>query len=574
MTGGAMTGGRGGGIGHRFALWMAGMARAPQDFAIRPEPRTIGIYARGRQLVAGNVLLAGHLVEARGQMLWDLVAPDPAFLAEAHGFGWLDDLAALGDGAARKRAQEWTFAWIGRYGGGQGAGWAPGVTGRRIVRWINHGTFLLAGAEGAARQDFFRALARQTGYLARRWTTASPGIERFEALSGLVQSAAALPGMTRHLGPAASALARECVHEIDPGGAIASRNPEELLEILSLLNWAAQSLTEAGRPVPEDLQSAIARIAPCLRALRHADGGLARFHGGGRGGEGRLDQALAASGTKTLPGRDLAMGFARLAAGRTTVIVDAASPPAGPAAHASTLGFEMTSGRRPVIVSCGSGTAFGADWHRAGRATASHATLSVEGVSSSRFGKGDDASAALAQCARITDLERDDSRDSHVLYLAHDGWVATHGLTHARRLSLSADGRRLTGHDSLAAVSVADRRRIEAIVTRTRLEGVRFALRFHLHPDVDARLDMGGTAVSLALKSGEIWVFRFDGAAELQLAPSVYLEKGRLKPRPTRQIMLSAYATEVETRIGWTFAKAQDTPLAIRDFGLDDPVPS
>ena len=85
---------------------------------------------------------------------------------------------------------------------------------------------------------------------------------------------------------------------------------------------------------------------------------------------------------------------------------------------------------------------------------------------------------------------------------------------------------------------------------------------------------MGGTAVSLALKSGEIWVFRHDGRAKLSLDASVFLEKGRLKPRPARQIVLSARAMELETRIGWTLANAQDTPLAIRDLDRDDmPVP-
>ena len=43
---------------------------------------------------------------------------------------------------------------------------------------------------------------------------------------------------------------------------------------------------------------AIERIAPTLRALRHSDGTLARFHGGGPGREGQLDQALAASGIR------------------------------------------------------------------------------------------------------------------------------------------------------------------------------------------------------------------------------------------------------------------------------------
>jgi len=96
-------------------------------------------------------------------------------------------------------------------------------------------------------------------------------------------------------------------------------------------------------------------------------------------------------------------------------------------------------------------------------------------------------------------------------------------------------------------------------------------IRFHLHPDVDAAIDMGGAAVSLVLKSGELWIFRHSGGADLSLQPSVYLERGRLKPRPTRQIVLSATLQQTKARIGWTLAKAQDTPLAIRDLDRDDP---
>ncbi len=76
-------------------------------------------------------------------------------------------------------------------------------------------------------------------------------------------------------------------------------------------------------------------------------------------------------------------------------------------------------------------------------------------------------------------------------------------------------------------------------MTHTKLQGVRYYLRFHLHPDVDAEVDLGGSAVSMALKSGEIWVFRHSGGLDLTLEPSVYLEKGRLKPRATKQIVLA-----------------------------------
>jgi uncharacterized heparinase superfamily protein len=556
---------------HRLHARWAGLARPATGFVSQPEPRSIGLYARGRQLVAGNFLFSGHLIEAAGLSIWDIAIPDPAFENEVQGFAWLDDLAAVGDSAARKRAQEWTWGWIARFGRGTGPGWTPDLTGRRIIRWINHALFLLNGHDRTATDAYYRALSRQTVFLSRRWQTAAPGLPRFEALTGLIYAGLALTGMERHVTRARAALARECAAEIDAEGGIPTRNPEELLEVFTLLTWAAQALTETGRRPGAAHLAAIERMTPTLRALRHCDGGLARFHGGGRGLEGRLDQALASSGVKPAPLSGLAMGFARLSGGRTSVIADAASPPEGMAstsAHASTLAFELTSGRRAVIVSCGSGAPFGADWRRAGRATASHSTLEIEGFSSSRLGGNRQEQLADRARVRLADLAVDPAAAR--LAMSHDGWQSTHGLTHMRHLTLTHDGRQLTGEDTLDAVTPADRRRFEQVMTRTRLQGIHFMVRFHLHPDVDAAIDMGGAAVSLALKSGELWIFRHSGGADLSLDPSVYLEKGRLKPRPTKQIVLSATLHRSEARIGWTLAKAQDTPLAIRDLDRDD----
>lgn len=599
------------GLGDRLAFWRAGRARAATAFTSQPEPRTIGLFGRGKQLIAGNFLFAGHLVEAKGCAIWDVPAPDPGFAAEIQGFGWLDDLAAVGDAAARGRAQGWTWDWIARFGAGSGPGWAPELIGRRLIRWIDHAPLLLAGRDKAQADAYFRLLSVQTVLLSRRWQAAGPGLPRFEALTGLISAGLALEGMEARIAPALAALEGDCATGIEADGGISTRNPEELLEVFTLLTWATRALIAAEKPIGPALSAALERIAPCLRALRHADGGLARFHGGGRGVEGRIDQALAASGVRPGPvllgqaepeqkgmapadrkrarqavvvpvppapsqptqgGTGLAMGFARLAHGRTTVIVDAAPPPAGRAsrsAHASTLAFELTSGRRPLITSCGPGAPFGADWGRAARATASHSTLCLDGYSSSRL--GEDGSDALTDTAAVPLMRLKPTEAGASFHAIHAGWEMTHGLLHGRELVLSADGRWLAGYDTLDATSPAQRRRFERILTRDGgLAGPGIALRFHLHPDVDAALDLGGTAVSLMLKSGEIWVFRHDSAAELSLEPSVHLERGRLKPRPARQIVLSMRVAGFHTRIGWTLAKAQDTPLAIRDLERDD----
>jgi uncharacterized heparinase superfamily protein len=553
-------------LADRLAVLAARRTRTAGGFVSQPEPRSYGVLARGKQLMSGNILLAGHLAEAGETSLWDIPAPDAAFAGEAQGFGWLDDLAALGTRDARGRAQGWTWAWIDRFGTGRGPGWTPDLTGRRIIRWIHHATFLLNGRDQAQTQAFYRSLSRQAAYLARRWQSTADGLPRFEALTGLIYAGISLIGMDALVAPATAALAAACASDIEADGSIPTRNPEELLEVLTLLAWSASALSEANHPVPPALSAAITRIAPALRGLRHADGGLARFHGGDRGAEGQLDLALAATGIRPRAVPSLAMGFTRLAGGRTTVIVDASAPPGGKAAltaHASTTGFELTSGRRALVVNCGSGLAFGSAWRQASRATASHSALGMEGSSSSRLGASgtmlDDRAKVMA--ARLTP-----GSEGSDLYLEHDGWLQSHGLTTSRSLTLAHDGRRLSGVDALTALTADARRRFEDVMTATAMTGARFAIRFHLHPDVDAALDMKGTAVSLALRSGEIWVFRATGPADLGLEGSAYLEKGRLNPRPSTQIVLRGEAHGFETRIGWTLAKAKDTPLAIRDL--------
>lgn len=560
---------------NRLHARLATRARAATAFVSSPEPKTIGSYARGRQLSAGNYLFAGHLIAAPDVELWDLTVPDAAFADELHGFGWLDDLAAVGDNPTREAAQLWLWGWIDRFGRGSGAGWTPDLTGRRLIRWINHALFVLRGQDKALGDVFYQSLAQQTRFLSKRWQSAAPGLPRFEALTGLIYAGLSLEGMEVLAEPAIKALARECAMQIDDQGGLPTRNPEELLDVFTLLTWAAATLSEAGREAPAAHLDAIERVAPTLRTLRHSDGALARFHGGGRGQEGWLDHALAASGIKTRQPDGLSMGYARLSAGRTSVIVDASPPASGKAsrnAHASTLAFELTSGRRPLIVNCGPGGSFGADWRRAGRATPSHSTLVLDGYSSARLGDADSygATEILVDTPQSVPIEISQVNDGIRFQGGHDGFVSTHGLTHARTLELTFDGRGMAGEDMLLALEDTDKRRFDRAMDACKLQGVPFAIRFHLHPEVDATLDLGGAAISMALKSGEIWVFRHDGNFDLALDPSVYLEKGRLKPRATQQIVLKGRAMQYATRIRWSLSKAQETAIGIRDLSRDE----
>ncbi|WP_235962501.1 heparinase II/III family protein [Jannaschia marina] len=547
--------------------WRLTRARAPKgtrSLVWQPEPRGTGSVRRGQQILSGLWHLAGQLVEAPGRSPWDVTPPSTPFEMQLHGMGWLDDMLAAGGRGARDSAQAWVLDWGRRFGRGRGPGWDAALTGRRLLRQISHAPTLLAGMATRDQKLYFDLLYRQAAYLRDEWDEAPAGLARIEALTGLLYAGLTLEGMSDVAPAATRALTAAARDDVGADGGIAARNPEALLEVAMLLGWAIEALAAQGR-APDDLLAAQGRIVPTLRALRHADGGLARFHGGGRGRPGRLDRVLANSGIRTRNDSGLAMGFAPMTHGRTTLIVDAGPPPTGAASgsgHASTLAFEMTSGNCPVIVNCGPGGAFGPDWHRAGRATASHSTLEITGWSSARVGPlldvGKRQIAPLIQPPRKVQWQRSASRRASTVVLSHDGYGRTHGLTHLRRLVLSTDGRTLEGEESLRAMTNADKEQLDDARADLRPRGLPFAIRFHLHPDTEAEIDMGGRAVSLALPSGEIWVFRPGQEMKLSLEPSVHLEPGRLKPRAAQQVVLSDALVSYAATIDWTLTRAQE----------------
>ncbi len=535
----------------RMHAFLARFGRAPTAIVTAPEPLWTGDGAEARRLASGLLRFAGALVEAPGKSPWDVEPPTAAWAETLHGFDWLDDFAAA-DPETRSALRDWVFDWITRFAGGAGPGWRPDLTGRRLSRWIAHAPLILSGAGPARSRAFFRALGRQTRFLARRWRAAPAGLPRFRAAAGLVHAGLALEGAEgKTLATGAAALGREAARSVWQDGGIAARNPEALAEVFAILVWAARSLEGAGRAPAAEHAAALPRLAAALRALRLGDGRLARFHGGGGGDPERIDRALSASGIRPAAPVRETMGFHRLGSARTTILFDAAAAGESAAAHASLFCFEMSVGRRPLVVNCGPGARFGEEWRRAARATAAHSGLSVDETSSARLSG---AEGRLTRPGHVSAVREED--ESGVWLVAeHDGWLGSHGLVHHRRLWLSADGTDFRGEDRVDATGPGPREIFDAAARREERGSVPFTIRFHLHPEAEAGLFLAGSAARLRLGS-EIWVMRASGGA-LSIEESVWLDEARAAPRATKQMVVRAAAKDYRGAVKWTFRRAE-----------------
>ncbi len=506
-----------------------------ENFAVLVSDPWPGDAQRANDMFQGRYQFAGSEQRLLNDPPWELAVADQAWRRELHGFGWLRDFRSAGGEAARLRARELVRSWITRFGSWQAEAWQPDVVGRRLIAWSAQAGFLLDGADPSFRRSFMTSQSRQMRHLGRSLGGAGQGEPRMAALAGLLLSRLALTGSSGS-GRQLAALGQEIDRQVLADGGHISRNPSAMLEVLGTLLTLRSALALAQCEIPARLQAAIERLAPMVRLLRHGDGGPVFFNGGRWRAGDEIEGLLQAA---DVPGRagDTAphSGYHRLATGSTQIFIDTGAPPPPPfaaGAHAGLLSFELSSGKQRLIVNCGAHP--GHKWSDLSRTTAAHSTLTMEDTNA--IALADDG--LVPERPTVGARRREDS-GAKLVEAAHDGYRQRFGFKHRRSLYLAPGGDELRGEDVLEAL-------------RQGLEPRAFAVRFHLHPEVQASLAQGGASALLKPPRGRGWTLRQSGG-RLDLEDSVYL--GGREIRRAQQLVIKGTTGSGETAVKWAFVK-------------------
>lgn len=505
-------------------------ARAGGIIAVPPDHRP-GDPEIGAAVLAGRYPSPGGLRE-RGPDPWGQSA-DEGSDATLHGFSWLRDLIAVDSEIARERARALIAGWLARHDCWHPVAWRADVMGERLAGWLV-ALPSVAGTDATWTMPVLASIARQARHLARIALRIAESPHGFSAARGLIVVGTSLDGQDRALAVGLATLARALALQVLPDGGHISRNPKSHLTALEKLNGVREVLAAAGQDVPVPLQGAIERMAPFLRAMRLGDGGFALFNGARENIAARIDAALSQSGARR---RALASaphsGYQRLAAGRTAIVVDVGGPPpAGfdAAAHAAPLAFEMSVGRRRLIVNCGANPDRTSPWHHALKATAAHSTVTIDDSHALVLGaEGIEDHAVSASC------QRRESDGNTVIEAHHDGYRARFGIVHRRDIYLSVDGFDVRGRDILEGTGRQ-----------------RYVVRFHLHPDVKASLLEDGASTLLRLGDGEGWRLRASGG-QMALEESIYY--GSAEPRRSQQVAVVGALAGAGAEVKWALRR-------------------
>jgi uncharacterized heparinase superfamily protein len=328
-------------------------------------------------------------------------------------------------------------------------------------------------------------------------------------------------------------------------GGHVSRNPAIVLELL--LDLLPLKLAFLWRRIqtPQPIISAIDRMMPMLRMMRHADGAVALFNGMGATRADLVAAVLAQDDAVSPPPLNAPYtGYQRVSHGKSILIIDAGAPPKPPLAeqaHGAPGAFELSVSGHRLVVNCGAPPSHRPEMRAFSRLTSAHSTLVFNDKSIGHLTRTRIMSALVGEQysggASSVSLTRTESDEGTTLIVEHDGYRKSHGLLHERKLVLSADGTMLEGDDTLK-------------IKGKKAKAGPYVLRFHLHPLVKAGLAANGLTVRLTLPNGIRWLFDA-GGLPVALEESIFFASPE-GLRRTEQITVSANIAEQEG-ISWAF---------------------
>lgn len=522
--------------------------RHPLKLLAIPKDPVAGDKAAGEAILRGRFVRRGESFPIEGLSFGDSALP--ADLADyLHSFEWLRDLAAAATRErAAKLAEKLVQKWLGEHAEAvTGPAWRADLWGRRILFWTAYAPYILSSRDSAYRALLLNTLSRGARHLDKAAEKARPGLARITAWAGLVAAALLIQGGPARLGRGEAGLLRALAASLHDDGGLVSRSPDEQLRLVELLAQLRASYFAADREMPEAVADALSGAVGALLGVALGDEALSSWQGGNMVSKRRIAAAVEGSGVRVRPLRQpRGWGYQRLDAKSTTALFDAAPPPPSRAfagGCASTLAFELSEGAHRLVVNCGGpGSATGAlsaDLVHALRSSAAHSTLALGDRNSTAVNEDGSLGKGVSQ----VELVRDETGGAIMVEASHDGYVRRFGLVHQRQLTLAADGRELRGQDLL---TLQGRRR--------RAEPIPFAVRFHLHPDVEAATTADGQGALLRVRGRTVWQFRCRGG-RLGIEDSLWID-GDARLRETSQLIVGGDCPPDGTAIAWIFRRA------------------
>lgn len=516
-----------------------------------------GDRASGIALRAGHFLVHGVKTPIAQVDFGGAARMPPPLERVVHSFDWLGDLdTSAPREEAAPVAERIMAAWLKANPKppsrpGKGAAWTVGNTGARLLNCLVHAPLILSGVDKGLRSKTLHAIADTARWLDRNVSRAEDRLGEAVGWSAVVAAGLLMPGGRPRCLYGEAGLLRALGEMVGDDGGVLSRSPTAQMEAIATLVKLRACYEATRRDLPAAIEEMLALLVPPLLSVTHGDGSIGSWQGAWAIPAGTVSALVEASRVRTRPLREVRQwGFQRITADKSVLQIDAAPPPMPRHARfgcASTLAIEFSAAGQRIIVNCGGAACAGGivpvRLEQGLRATAAHSTLTLDDVNSTAILINGAIGHGVTEVeVERRDLEIEGQGPATRIEASHNGYAARYGLIHRRILILRADGTELRGEDLLVPTGRKGKR-----------GKVGYGIRFHLGPEIEARVSEDRQGAGLVLMDGSYWQFRA-GEGEIAIEESLWVD-GNARPVPVLQIVIQGLVSRGGGSFSWLLKK-------------------
>lgn len=424
--------------------------------------------------------------------------------------------------------------------------WENTIISRRVISWILNSEIILANTNIYFKESFLNSLIVQINHLKKNVKFEKNHSKKIEILVAILLSGLVFKEYPENFKLSLKELESLIKQSFDEDGFPLSRNPNHLLKFSKYFILIKECIKDAQQYVPDFLDEIIKKNLSCIKNITTPENKMPLLNGATEVSMEDYFKYITNLNYKTKITKPNVGGITVLKHKKNVIFFDVGIPPKknySAAYQSGPLSFEYFVDSNKVITNCGFGYNISKKAMLISRLTSAQSTLTINDTSTVKFERNKILNEAFGNSIKSSFKVYNNSFNDNEIEIkaeaSHNAYENIFGYVHKREIKINKKTNDLFGEDEL--------------INKKNEKLIKYALRFHLYPGIEAVKTLGGDSVLIHINKNKSLIFSSKDQ-QLSVEKSIFLGKNKILNNLC--ITISGNLTNKNKFINWKIIKS------------------
>jgi len=434
---------------------------------------------------------------------------------QMHNFFWLNLIDRKAD---NKKLKKIIYIWMMKNSKYKQRIWETSTLSARVISWILNIDIILNNSTFDFKKNFLDCIISQTNHLKKNIKFEKDLEKKVEILTAIILTGLVFKEYEENFDIGIKEMESLVKFFFDNNGFPLSRNPNDLVFFSKYFIFCKEIIKDSQKYIPEFLEDIVEKNLKCINYIKTPNDRLPLFNGATSLNLGQIQKYL--DDFKPDNKENILGGLFKIKHKSHFLIIDIDKPPMkkfSKSYQSGPLSFEYFLDGIKIITNSGFGYHISKKIELLSRLTACQSTLSINDTSITKFEKNEITSKifgkSILNSFKSFDFFPKNENDLIGCSASNNGYETKFGCIHKRELYIDKKNNYIKGTDHILKAK----------------DGypIRYALRFHINPDLSVVKTMSGNSALIQISKNKSLIFTIN-EENLDIEKSIFLGEKKI----------------------------------------------